>query len=52
MKNMKDMKFFSLFFVLFMSFMVNFSLVLAWQQSGLGSEAALEAQRPCPNYEF
>jgi hypothetical protein len=27
--------------MLFMVFMVNFSLVLAWQQSGLGSEAAL-----------
>jgi hypothetical protein len=32
--------------MLFMVFMVNFSLVLAWQQSGLGSEAALVAKRP------
>jgi hypothetical protein len=30
----------------FMFFMVNFSLVLAWKRSGLGSEAALEAKRP------
>jgi hypothetical protein len=43
---MKDMKTMKKEERNFMSFMVNFSLALAWKQSGLGSEAALEAKRP------